>query len=245
MGISIADRKKLWAKSGARCALCKTELIQQGGEDRHEFTIGQEAHIVGKREGSARFDASLSEAERNSENNFILLCPSHHVKIDKDEGSYTVEVLYKLKQEHESFIQDAIREQMPNVTYAELEVTVNYLVANVGLKDDDVITYIKPKDKIKRNSLSISIENLISTGMGRVKDVKSYMNTNPDINFADKLKFGLVTKYNEFKSGGLDADTIFLELLNYSSANSRDDRNRAAALSVIVYFFEACDIFEK
>ncbi|MDP3875001.1 MAG: hypothetical protein Q8Q22_00560 [bacterium] len=246
MEIRIADQKKLWGKSGGRCAICRTDLIEiDGSGTEATLLVGEMAHICGEKEGSARFDVKMTETERGAEINLILLCPTDHTKIDKDEVKYTVDKLHTLKKEHELWIQDAIREQMPNVTFAELEVTIGYLIRNTSIVSDESISFVKPKEKITKNSLSVEIENLITMGMGRVKEVKDYLNTNPDIYFADKLRNGLVSKYNEFKEEKLDADTIFLELLKFSSANSRDSRIKAAALSVVVYFFEACDIFEK
>lgn len=247
MAISIPNQKKLWGKSGGRCAICKNELIDQNSSSTTSENIlsGEMAHICGEKEGSARFDPTVDETKRSLENNLILLCPTDHTKIDKDENKYIVENLRKIKQEHETWVQDAIREQMPNITFAELEVTINYLIKNTETQDDDSTTFIKPKEKIVKNSLSAEIENLIKTGMSRVKEVKAYLNTNPDMYFADKLKNGLVSKYNEFKDQQLDSDTIFLELLKFASGNFRDSKIQAAALVVIVYFFEICDIFEK
>lgn len=246
MAIGITDQKKLWGKSGGRCAICRTDLIEKDGSKiEATLLIGEMAHICGEKEGSARFDVGMTETERNAEINLVLLCPTDHAKIDKDEVKYTVDKLHTLKKEHELWIQDAIREQMPNVTFAELEVTIGYLVKNTSIIGDVPISFVKPKEKITKNSLSVEIENMITMGMGRVKEVKDYLNINPDIYFADKLKNGLVLKYNEFKDQKLDADTVFLELLKFSSGNSRDSKIKAAALSVIVYFFEACDIFEK
>ncbi len=245
MGISVTVRKKLWGKSGARCSVCKAELFEQTQDSvQGDIILGEEAHICGDQIGSARHDASMTETQRNAEDNLILLCPTDHTKIDKDETQYGVEKIKEIKKKHEQSIQDAIREEIPNVTYAELEVTVNYLIQNSGISDDS-ISFIKPKEKIEKNSLSMDIENLITTGMSRVQEVKNYLSTNPDMYFADKLKTGLVNKYNELKNQGLDGDAVFLELLKFSSHNSRDNKTQASALSVIVYFFEACDIFEK
>lgn len=245
MGITLKTRKKLWGKSGGRCSICRGEIFEPSQDiSQSSVVLGEEAHICGEQPGSARYDASMTDDERNEENNLVLLCPTDHTKIDKNEADYPVEKLRLLKSEHEKWVQDAIREQMPSVTFAELEVTVNYLIANHGTSDE-LISFIKPKEKIAKNTLSTDIENLITTGMGRVQEVKNYLSTNPDIYFADRLKTGLVEKYNEIKFQDLDSDSIFLELLKFASGNSRDSKTQASALAVIVYFFEACDIFEK
>lgn len=244
MGITVTARKKLWGKSGGRCSICKIELFESTQDSTKNIILGQEAHICGEEPGSARYDSTMTDVQRNAEENLILLCPTDHTKIDKDESGYGVEKLKTIKGDHEQFVQDAIREEMPNITYAELEVTINYLIGN-GETSDETISFIKPKEKIDKNSLSVGIEKLITTGMSRVQEVKNYLSTNPDVYFADRLKAGLVSKYIELKKQNMDGDAIFLELLKFASNNSRDNKIQASALSVIVYFFEACDIFEK
>ena len=48
MSVSIPNQKKLWGKSGGRCALCKTALIEEGSsDDKSSKPIGEMAHIAG------------------------------------------------------------------------------------------------------------------------------------------------------------------------------------------------------
>lgn len=246
MTISTTDQKKLWGKSGGICAICKSSLIEKKLEgNTKDFLIGEMAHIFGEKDGSARFNPGMTDLERNSENNLILLCPTDHTKIDKNEQEYTVEKLTKIKKDHEKWLQDAMREEMPNLTFSELDVAINYLITIDGSKEGESIQFIKPREKILRNALSAETENLITIGMSRIKEVKDYLNRNPDVYFAERLKNGLVLKYNELTEQGNDANLVFSELLKYSSGNYRDIKIQAAALVIIVYFFEACDIFEK
>ncbi|MBM4137457.1 MAG: hypothetical protein FJ241_11605 [Nitrospira sp.] len=49
--------------------------------------------IVGEKEGSARYHSDLSDEDRNSYSNLILLCSHHHDIIDKDEKTYSIELL--------------------------------------------------------------------------------------------------------------------------------------------------------
>ena len=82
-------------------------------------------------------------------------------------------------------------------------------------------------------------------GMLQVKQVKDYLNKNPDIPFAERLKAGFVNRYMELKNEGLDSDALFYELLNFTSHNPYDFTSSAAGLSVLTYFFELCEVFEK
>ena len=45
MGILDKDRKRLWAKSGNRCAICKHELFLSN-KNNEDFNIGEECHVM-------------------------------------------------------------------------------------------------------------------------------------------------------------------------------------------------------
>lgn len=103
MSMKDTDRKKLWGRSGNICShpSCDTELAS---EKRTKMVIGVEAHIKGEKPGSARYDASQSAEERDSYENRILLCPTHHTEIDSDESYWTMERLVQMKVAHEQQI---------------------------------------------------------------------------------------------------------------------------------------------
>lgn len=55
-------------------------------------------HIAGRRPGSARYDDTMTDEDRNGFNNLILMCPSHHVLIDNLEPNrFTVAILQEMK----------------------------------------------------------------------------------------------------------------------------------------------------
>lgn len=54
MSITDKTRKKLWAKSGNRCALCKEELVAYKEEKSDEVVIGEECHIISNRPSGPR-----------------------------------------------------------------------------------------------------------------------------------------------------------------------------------------------
>ncbi|MEP1779739.1 hypothetical protein [Reichenbachiella sp.] len=90
--------KKLFALSGNKCAFptCKTPMISENGE-----IIGEICHIEAANEEGERFNANQSDEDRRGFENLILLCSNHH-KETNDIKQYTVEILKKLKAEHES-----------------------------------------------------------------------------------------------------------------------------------------------
>ncbi|OEU41506.1 hypothetical protein BGV40_14550 [Methanosarcina sp. Ant1] len=62
--IRLADVKVLWGRSGNRCALCKTHLIENDNNS-DAYLIGEMAHIEGENLSSARYN-DMNEFKRNS-----------------------------------------------------------------------------------------------------------------------------------------------------------------------------------
>lgn len=238
------DMKILWGRSSYKCAICRTNLIEEKREN-NQYIIGEMAHIKGENLNSARYDPHMTDEERNGYDNLILLCPTCHAKIDADPQTYTVEILKQKKTEHEKWVEESLRENIPEITFAELAVIIKYLHKAPILEKENYVTIIPPKDKISRNNLSQGTENLITIGMLQMKLIERYLNENPDIQFAERLRAGFVSKYEELKSGGLEGDALFYEMWDFASNYSTDFRIKAAGLSVLTYFFELCEVFEK
>lgn len=245
MSITVKNQKVVWGQSAARCAMCKKPLIEVMSEGALE-PLGEIAHIEGENAGSKRYNPNQTDQERNAPNNLLLLCPNDHTLIDRDEIEYTVEKLKKIKAEHLNFLAVSIKTELPNITFAELQVIVSYLVtSNSGFDQNDSLEHITPKEKIHKNDLSTENANLIAMGITRVKQVKDYLNTNPDVNFSERLRTHLSEYYNREKSEESDPNIIFSNMLDYMSGEPSNFKRKAGALAVITYFFETCDIFEK
>lgn len=108
MAINQKDIKLLWGRSGNRCAICQIELSENKKAATASFTLGEQAHIVGEKEGAARGQSLLSESERNSYHNLILLCPNDHTKIDSNPEDWPVEKIHQLKSEHELWVSETL-----------------------------------------------------------------------------------------------------------------------------------------
>lgn len=89
--------KRLFTLSGNQCAFpkCKEPMVVG------ETVIGKICHIKGNKDGSARYDKTQPDEERQSFENLILMCGKHHDVIDDDEEAYTVERLVRMKADHE------------------------------------------------------------------------------------------------------------------------------------------------
>lgn len=247
MNISLPVQKALSMASGARCAICNCMLYFRTG-DNSVGVLAEQAHIRGEKEGSARYDATMSDSERQSYDNLLVVCNNCHKKIDSDISTYTVEKLTEIKKLHEEKIQSLIEKSINNVTCEELSITIKYLTSNsIGEISSDDYTLIQPRDKIVKNSLSNNISNNITIGLANFVLVRNYINNqnNIDFLFEQNLKNALISKYKELKAKNLTGNEIFVEMWEFAKANRNTNESSAAALSIVSYFFLECDIFEK
>lgn len=106
MAISQKDIKLLWGRAASRCAICKHELTEDTKSVSKSFLIGQMAHIVAQSLDGPRGSSPLDAAARDEYSNLILLCPTDHTRIDSNVSDYTVEVLHKIKTDHEEWVKD-------------------------------------------------------------------------------------------------------------------------------------------
>jgi hypothetical protein len=177
------DRKKLWARSGNRCSFpgCGVELVQ---EKRAAKVIGVEAHIRGEKPGAARYDPDQSPEHRESYENRILLCPTHHTAVDANPEDWTVQKLLNMKAEHERQLRanwrhpelvdrlgELFREYAPPGEF--LDPVVSELVVDSGSlnvvrvdasREDGVNTHIKV---LRGQRLVFFARGLVSYSSGR------------------------------------------------------------------------------
>lgn len=99
-------KRDLWFAAHGRCefAGCNKVLFKHG-ITMDECNISNYAHIIADSPKGPRGDEKKSKGLAKDINNLILLCSECHKLIDSNEKKYTVEVLKKMKQEHEERIQ--------------------------------------------------------------------------------------------------------------------------------------------
>ena len=245
--IKPKDLKILCTKSGNRCAMpdCRRILVIDRTACDPASLVAAICHIKGEKPASARYDANMSDTERNAHPNLILVCPSCHKKIDDKPNTYTADKLSEIKRDHEAWINTLTGQAVVEVTFAELSVVTSYITSGQAAINDS-LTLIPPKDKIQKNGLSKTVEQLIMMGMIQVKQVADFVNRCPDIRFADRLSQGFVMEYERLKNTEMmNGDELFNGLLGFSSGGSVDFKERAAGLTVLTYLFEKCEVFEK
>ncbi|MDL2303559.1 HNH endonuclease [Dysgonomonas sp. OttesenSCG-928-D17] len=107
MAITDKTRKTLWARSGNRCAMCRTELVAERNEYDRNLNIGDECHIISERPNGPRHKKDY-EKDFDDYDNLILLCKNHHKTVDELWETYTVDLLKTFKANHEKWIRTVI-----------------------------------------------------------------------------------------------------------------------------------------
>lgn len=112
MSISPKTRKILWGRAGARCSFdgCRIELIISEEAESGNTILGEEAHIIAQKNNGPRGENPIEQSRINLYENLILLCPTHHTLIDAQPEKYSAEMLYKIKQSHESWVDHNLNE---------------------------------------------------------------------------------------------------------------------------------------
>ena len=245
---TVADKALLWAYSGGRCCFpkCDVELVLEADENDPSKVIGKIAHIEAKSDTGPRANLSLSDRERDTYQNLILLCPNHHEMVDARERTHTVDTLRGWKKIREKKIREMLTEEMARVSFAELEIVTQALV-NDGQPMSVSTALIPPREKIARNGLSEQTEKLINIGLLQVKQVQQFVETMSGIDhtFVARLTSGFVNEYRKHKRDGLEGDSMFGALSVFSAQGRSDILYQSAGLAVLVYLFERCEVFEQ
>ncbi len=128
VAISSRDQKILWSRSAGRCSIgdCRRPLTFDAA-DGSSKTLGEMCHIVGEKESSPRGKSCLTDKERNSYSNLILLCGYHHTMIDGDEARYPIEVLHAIKDNHEQWVSETLGSEQPDPD----ELVYSYLIDSI------------------------------------------------------------------------------------------------------------------
>ena len=103
-------------RSGGRCYWpgCPEKVFRdEAGEPYRTAAI---AHIQGANPGSARYKKKMTNDQRRSITNLMLLCGPHHWIVDQDELKYTAEKLQSWKTRHEAEFGQGAADQAGFVT---------------------------------------------------------------------------------------------------------------------------------
>lgn len=112
---SARTLKQLWGRAAARCAFpdCRIHLFEDASQTDDDAIIGENCHIVGESEEGPRGTPSIPVKQRDSYSNLILLCRNHHRIIDQQVATYSVEILHRLKFQHETWVRETLTDFDP------------------------------------------------------------------------------------------------------------------------------------
>ena len=90
-------------RAGNQCSNPDCGAITSGPSDEpgQSVNVGEAAHIYGAHEGSARYEAEMSAAQRSDVTNALWLCRNCHKLVDADQIRYPAGLLFEWKRLHE------------------------------------------------------------------------------------------------------------------------------------------------
>jgi hypothetical protein len=93
---------------------CRNQTLGPSEADPGRFIfLGEVAHITAAAKGGPRYDPNLTEEQRASPDNGILLCPTCAALVDKNGGvDYPVETLRRWKAEHEEWARQNLNQNV-------------------------------------------------------------------------------------------------------------------------------------
>lgn len=247
MSASYPTKIILAFRSGGVCAFqpCGKHLTYEAtaGDDTY---VAEAAHIRGEKPGAARYDASMTDEERDNVRNLIYLCTDHHTIIDKVEADWPVETLLALKESHEAKVRQAMEAAFADVAFPELQTAISW-VSSQAPATDGTFELLPPDEKIEKNALSDGARHIIAAGLISRATVAAYVETEAklDPDFPERLKAGFLEEYFKQRKLGHRGDELFELMCAFAQRGLRKQVERTAGVAVLVYLFEICDVFEK
>ncbi|TCP38063.1 ABC-three component system protein [Rhodovulum marinum] len=97
--------------------------------------------------------------------------------------------------------------------------------------------------KLEKNSLSDEASALLRFGRLKVRLVETYFAKNVRVELGEKIAEAFRDRYAELQALELSGDQILSYLQQFAGV-SGEPKRQAAAMAVLAYFFDRCDIFE-
>lgn len=242
------------ARSGNRCAYpsCGTELVYEAEVDGDQPKVtGKVAHVAAASPGGPRYDPSMTDAQRSSADNLLYLCGPHHDAVDAQLEKHTTTFLTEAKLTHEAAVARGVKNALGNVTYEELGVICGAISSAPDTSQPTSVELAIPiQDKIALNSLGQGSAERISAGLSQASRVADFIAFQQQASptFGKTLVSRFKADYFAAEAEGLDPDGIFdsLVLTAYENSGPRaTPAVEAAALAVVAYLFEICEVFRR
>lgn len=236
-------------RSGDLCAFpgCPRQLTVNAPTGGNSVVVGEAAHIAGENLAAARYDTTMDDTSRNRYDNLIYLCGDHHTQIDKQEQHFPVDMLLRLKAEHEAKVRKAMDDAFAQIGFAELQVATEWVDRFEPVQDTQDYALLPPEAKIRKNDLKSGSRVTIMMGLSLAKLVGEFVQSQALINedYPERLKAGFLAEYFQWRRQGIQGDDLFDLMCSFAQRGMQGQARRSAGLAVLVYLFEKCDIFEK
>ncbi|MFZ1548771.1 MAG: HNH endonuclease [Candidatus Nitrotoga sp.] len=249
MSATYPTKLLLAFRSGNRCAFpnCSSQLTVDAPTKGNSVVIGEAAHIAGENPTAARYDSAMSEAARNSYDNLIYLCASHHTQIDKQEAHFAVNELVQLKVDHEMKVREGMNFAFAQIGFPELQMATEWVNHFQPGEESQDFSLLPPGEKILKNDLKNGSRITITMGLSVAKLVGDFVQHEAQIDsdYPERLKAGFLEEYFRLRREGHRGDDLFDLMCDFAQRGLDVQSKRSAGLAVLVYLFEKCDVFEK
>ena len=186
MSITDKTRKTLWAKSGNRCSICKTELVQQTDGMADNVIIGEECHIIAKSNLGAR--GSIPHGgDIDGYANLILLCANDHKIVDELTDKFTVECLLLVKALHENWVKKTLEQDV--TAFANDRLNIKSLPKITSGKQ--ILDIVNGAHMFDFNHDELITENEATEIGGLFEELKDTGDILPDIGYLEVAKYGI------------------------------------------------------
>lgn len=249
MSATYPTKLLLAFRSGDRCAFpgCPRQLTVDAPTGGDPVVLGEAAHIVGEQTQAARFDAAMTDQQRNHFSNLIYLCGDHHTQIDKQDTHFTVDSLLRFKEDHEKKVRNGLNAAFAHIGFPELQIATAWVNRLQPGADSSDFSLLSPEAKIKKNDLRNGSRITITMGLSVAKLVGDFVQQEAlvDSDYPERLKAGFLEEYFRLRREGHYSDALFDLMCEFSQRGLKGQSQRSAGLAVLVYMFEKCDVFEK
>ena len=133
---------------------------------------------------------------------------------------------------------------MMDVRFSDIEEVVTAIAAQPSPTSQDIRPV--PSNKLIFNQLAEDTEELITWGMRKAHLVGHFFDAWQDPEYGDKIAAAFRKRYITCRDLQMSPDDIFHQLHLFAGGSTRQKgRREAAALAVLAYLFEQCEIFER
>jgi hypothetical protein len=145
--------KRLFGLIANQCSYpgCFEKLLSS----EKDINISNICHIAGANKNGQRYDSLMDDKERAGYDNLIILCANHHIKTN-DETKYTVDVLKKMKANHEKEVSKKITSGSKMNKYPTLLGNLIFRFSEIDMEEytaTEVKNPFPPDKKIAYNHL--------------------------------------------------------------------------------------------